>query len=160
MTHGKAIRTGLLAVAFWAPVVAVSYAQSAASPEPDLAANVSHLLEWVDEGLDHAAEASHTDLPPPPALGEGPVGQAIEWLFGGGEAQSASTEAGGAPVPRAKTAPVAVETPAATPVATTMAEIMDPPEDDPLVLTAQPRPVATVRPQGLLLPVAAPQGLR
>jgi len=126
----------------------MSYAQTA-SPEPDIAADVSDLLDWIDQGLDRAAEASETTLPPPPALGEGPVGQAIDWLLGGGDATSASPETADAPARQADAAPVTATS------LTAAADEQGAPEDGPLVLTAPSRAAAADLSQGLLLPVAA-----
>ncbi len=149
MIHGKAIRTGLLAAAFLAPAVAASYAQTAPEPEPNLAADVSQLLDWIDGGLDSGSE---THAAPSPALGEGPVGRALGWLLGGDEPQPASAAPEDVPVPAV---PVqATANGPATPVAAPVEDV--PPDGDPLSLTPQARPVAASRPQGLLLPVAAP----
>lgn len=150
MMHGKAMRIGFLALAVSAPAAAA--AQTATDPE--IAANVAQLLDWIDGGLAQGAAASSPASPSTPALGEGPVGQALGWLFGG-EPQSASIEAAEAPEPEPGT-PQPATARVAAPVTTPAIASMDPPEDEPLTLTQQPRAVATVRPQGLLLPVASP----
>jgi hypothetical protein len=148
MMH-KVMRIGFLVLTVSAPAAVA--AQTA--PEPGIAADVSQLLDWIDGGLAQEATAS-----PTPALGEGPVGQALGWLFGG-ETQSAATEAADPPAPQGspeKPMASVVVPPPPTPAAAPVATAADLPEDEPLTLTPQPRPVATVRAQGLLLPVASP----
>lgn len=152
MTCGTAIRTGFLAVALWAPAATASLAQSAPPQQPDLSADFSNLIDWIDSGLAQGAAASKPEVRTTPALGEGPVGQALDWLFSGGETDTPEApEVSQTPKPAA---PIAAATRSAA--VTPTAETMEPPEGDPLNLEPRPRPVATVRPQGLLLPVAAP----
>lgn len=160
MTCGAAIRTGLVAAAFSAAAASASLAQPA-QQQPDLAADLSSLIDWIDSGLAGGASAPEPEARATPALGQGPVSQALDWLLNGTEAPSASAEAPETAAPAAPVARMAqpVAAAPATPVARVPAEPEGPPDGDPLNLEPQPRPVATVRPQGLLLPVAPPYAL-
>lgn len=150
MARGRLRRIAIVATALWLPVAAA--AQTAT--ESDQAANVSELLDWIDDGLERAAAASQPATPPVPALGEGPVGQALGWLFGG-DGQTAGEEPSepSAPEPAAKAAAAPAEAGQipATPIAAQGA-----PKNEPMALEPAPGLAGASQPRGLLLPVATP----
>ncbi|SBV92276.1 exported hypothetical protein [uncultured Alphaproteobacteria bacterium] len=77
------MRFGAIIIGIGVGVALAAPVRADDAPPPE--AGFSDLIGWIDRNLDAAAAASSAPQPPP-ALGEGPVSRALDWLRGPTEA--------------------------------------------------------------------------